>query len=156
MLKLECGPVSVVVPVAGRRNTFIAGCGTELVQVHWNPHTTNRNPRTEVLSRVDIGVPGTRLNDGKVDPRGRFWAGTMLMSGRLANPPDQASLYRFAYNGTPTTMITPVSISNGLVWSHSNNSFYYIDSLAYNVVVYDYNDTTGDICKPNTNIFYQF
>ncbi|XP_074109356.1 uncharacterized protein LOC141534118 [Cotesia typhae] len=147
---LKCGPVSVVVPVAGRRNTFIAGCGTELVQVHWNSHTINRNPRTEVLSRVDIGVPGTRFNDGKVDPRGRFWAGTMLMSGRLANPPDQASLYRFAYNGTPTTMITPVSISNGLVWSHSNNSFYYIDSLAYNVVVYDYNDTTGDISNKRT------
>ncbi|XP_014300520.1 regucalcin [Microplitis demolitor] len=142
---LECGLVSVVVPVAGKKNTFIAGCGRYLVQVIWNPRTNNKNPKTTILSLVDLSVNDTRFNDGKVDPKGRFWGGTMLLDSKVADPPNQASLYRFAYDGTPTTMITPVSVSNGLVWSHTNDSFYYIDSQAYNIVVYDYDDTTGNI-----------
>lgn len=61
--------------------------------------------------------------------------------------PEKGSLYRFSFDATPTKLISPVSISNGLAWSHSKDSFYYIDSPTLEVVAFDYNDDSGDICK---------
>lgn len=142
----ECGPVGVAVPMAGKKNTLIAGCGTYLVSVSWDPSADDPDPKIDYITKIDIGVRDSRFNDGKVDPQGRLWAGTM---GEKNGVPLQGrgSLYRFEHDGTATKMISSVDISNGLVWSHTNDSFYYIDSFAYKIVVYRYNDYTGDIGK---------
>ncbi|XP_057318971.1 regucalcin-like isoform X2 [Microplitis mediator] len=146
---LKNGQVGVAVPVHGKNNEFLAGSGTDLVRVFWDSTADDKDPRIEIISKVDIGVEDTRFNDGKVDPKGRLWAGTMGEKNYVPIS-GKGSLYRFAYDGTPATMISPVDISNGLVWSHTNDSFYYIDSFAYNIVVYDYDDTTGDIYNKRT------
>ncbi|WP_461786564.1 SMP-30/gluconolactonase/LRE family protein [Prosthecobacter sp.] len=65
-----------------------------------------------------------RFNDGKVDPRGRFWAGTMALDFRRG----QSRLYRFAGDRSATVMQERVSISNGLAWSPDAKTLYYIDS----------------------------
>ncbi|XP_063987759.1 uncharacterized protein LOC135167952 [Diachasmimorpha longicaudata] len=139
---IKTGPVGVFVPVAGKKNTFLAGSGTELIEVEWNPSHNDSDPKIKVLSRVDLDRNSTRFNDGKVDPAGRFWAGTMGYS--LYN---QGSLYRFAADGTPTKILSPVSVSNGLCWSHDNSTFYYIDSPTLEIVAYDYDVETGNICN---------
>ncbi|KAH0550803.1 regucalcin-like isoform X1 [Cotesia glomerata] len=141
---LKHGPVGVAVPVAGVNNTFIVGCGNELVRMTWDPSTDNPDPEVKTLARVDIDRDDTRINDGKVDPKGRFWAGTMGEKDNVITP-EKGSLYRFSLDATPTKLVTPVSISNGLAWSHSKDSFYYIDSPSLEVVAYDYNDDSGDI-----------
>lgn len=112
----------------------------------WDPVADDLDPRVEFISQVDVGVSDTRFNDAKVDPAGRLWAGTMGEKNGLPVS-GKGSLYRFDYDGTPKKMISPVDISNGLVWSLTKDSFYYIDSFAYVIDVYDYDDTTGDICK---------
>ncbi|XP_011306335.1 regucalcin-like [Fopius arisanus] len=141
---IKNGPVGVFVPVAGRNNTFWAGSGTDLVEVQWNPKYNDPNPRIRVLSRIDKDRNFTRFNDGKVDPAGRFWAGSLGSKGNQALD-NLGSLYRFSPNGTPTRIISPVSISNGLCWSHDNSTFYYIDSPTLQVVAYNYNVSTGNI-----------
>lgn len=47
--------------------------------------------------------------------------------------------------GQLSTKVSPVSISNGLAWSHDKTIMYYIDSIPRVVYAYDYDNATGDI-----------
>jgi len=69
--------------------------------------------------------PDIRFNDGKCDPAGRFWAGTMAYDCRQGG----GALYRFNRFNEVETVLDKVTISNGLVWNAAGNRFYYIDSL---------------------------
>lgn len=90
---------------------------------------------------VEADMPENRMNDGKVDPGGRFWAGTMAYDERL----DHAALYRLDPDGTVLTMVSPVSLSNGMDWSLDATVMYYADSLAHSVDAFDYDARTGAI-----------
>jgi sugar lactone lactonase YvrE len=65
-----------------------------------------------------------RFNDAKVDPRGRFWAGTLALDGRSA----QSHLYRVTPDRAVVVMQDRVSVSNGLAWAPDGKTLYYIDS----------------------------
>lgn len=92
--------------------------------------------------------PGIRFNDGKCDPSGRFWAGTMS----LKNEPNAGALYRFDGDFSFKKMIDRVSISNGIVWSKDKKRMYYIDTPTRKVTAYDYDDATGHISNGKTTI----
>jgi sugar lactone lactonase YvrE len=85
------------------------------------------------------GLPDTRMNDGKCDRAGRFYAGTMAAD----ESPGRGSFYRLDTDGTVTEIFTGLGISNGLGWSPDDKLMYYIDSLDYRVDVLDYDLTTG-------------
>jgi sugar lactone lactonase YvrE len=102
---------------------------------------------TEQLSPIadpERDLPTNRFNDGKCDPAGRLWAGTMDFDGR----PGVGSLYCLGTDLTVTKKISPVSISNGIAWSLDAKTMYYIDTAANNVVAYAYDINTGDIQDP--------
>ena len=61
-----------------------------------------------------------RMNDGKCDPFGGFWAGSM-------GPEGTASLYRLAPDGTCRTALAGVTTSNGLAWRDPEH-VYYVDT----------------------------
>ncbi len=84
---------------------------------------------------------GTRMNDGKCDLAGRFYAGTMADD----ESPGKGSLYRLDTDQRVTEIYAGVGISNGIGWSPDNSLMYYIDSLAYRVDVLDYNPSTGQL-----------
>jgi len=86
---------------------------------------------------------GNRFNDGKCDPRGRFWAGTMALS----EAPAAGGLYRLDPDGNVRRMLEGVSISNGIVWSPGADLMYYIDTPTREVAVFDYDDATGAIAN---------
>lgn len=85
--------------------------------------------------------PNNRFNDGKCDPSGRYWAGTMSLNGEEGC----GSLYRLDTNGEIRTMVSNVSISNGLSWSKDKKHMYFIDTPTRKVAIYKYDDKTGDI-----------
>jgi len=89
----------------------------------------------------EADLPGNRFNDGKCDPAGRFWAGSMAYE----NPSDQGNLWRLDLDGSVHKIMDNIAISNGLVWSSDSKTFYYIDTRAYNVRAYDYDDASGNI-----------
>jgi sugar lactone lactonase YvrE len=94
-----------------------------------------------VVAERETDIPANRFNDGKCDPAGRFWAGTMdegLAAGR-------GSLYRLDADMSVHRMIEGVTISNGLAWSLDRRVFYYIDTSTRAVAAFDYDDATGAI-----------
>lgn len=99
----------------------------------------------EQLHNPEPDRPDNRFNDGKCDPQGRLWAGTMSTCGQK----ETGALYLFR-NGACDRMVAPVTVSNGLAWDMSRNAFYYIDSPTRKVAVYDYNPESGDISNPRT------
>jgi sugar lactone lactonase YvrE len=99
---------------------------------------------TQALTLIhdpEADLPNNRFNDGKCDPAGRFWAGSMAYE----NPTTQGSLYRLDTDLSVHKMLGNIGISNGIVWSLDNKTMYYIDSIAYTVRAFDYDIDTGDI-----------
>jgi len=86
-------------------------------------------------------LPGNRFNDGKCDPGGRFWAGTMAYT----NQSTQGSLYRLDPDMSVHKMLGSIGISNGIVWTADKRTMYYIDSTAGTVRAFDYDNASGDI-----------
>jgi sugar lactone lactonase YvrE len=80
-----------------------------------------------------------RFNDGKPDPWGSFWAGTMAWEEGAPG----GALYRLAPDGTVTTMVTDVALSNGLDWSDDRRTFYFADSLSGGVDAFECDPETG-------------
>ena len=99
--------------------------------------------RLALVATPEAHVPGNRFNDGKCDPSGRFWAGTM--DGDHA--PGRGALYRLDTDMRVHRMVENVSISNGLAWSLDRRTFYYIDSPTAVVAAYDYDDATGNLSR---------
>ena len=91
----------------------------------------------EILT--SINAPGIRFNDGKCDPQGRFWVGTMAYDTR----PKAGKLYCLYNGGRIEEKIPEVTISNGLCWSKDGRIMYYIDSCSYRVVAYEFDGKTG-------------
>jgi len=83
-----------------------------------------------------------RFNDGKCDPQGRFWAGTMEVA---ETGPALGSLYFLDSKYQVHKKLGDVVCSNGLVWSHDQKKMYYIDSPRRTVDVFDFDPATGDI-----------
>ncbi len=71
---------------------------------------------------VDPAV--ARMNDGEVDPAGRYWAGTKAYD----NAPGGGKLFRLDAGGHVETVLESVTISNGLAWSRDGGTLFYVDT----------------------------
>lgn len=89
--------------------------------------------------------PGIRYNDGKCDPAGRFWVGTIAGTG-------EAALYRIDRDGSIHRMLDDVTVSNGIVWSADKKTMYYVDTPTGKVMAFDYDHATGDISRPRVAV----
>ncbi|WP_236254769.1 SMP-30/gluconolactonase/LRE family protein [Mucisphaera calidilacus] len=94
----------------------------------------------EVVSDVLRDVP-FRMNDGKADPRGRFWVGTIATERGAGS----ASFYCYEHGRGIATHLTGVTISNGLDWSADGSRMYYIDTPTKRVDVFDFDMERGAI-----------
>lgn len=85
--------------------------------------------------------PEVRFNDGKCDPAGRFWSGTMSYDdGRYIS-----GLYSLDFDNKVVQYLDKIGVSNGLVWNSKGDKFYYIDTPTKRVDCFDYNMDTGEI-----------
>lgn len=98
----------------------------------------------EFLGSPEVDTNSIRLNDGKCDPAGRLWVGSMHFN----QIEFAASLFRMSANDDKVDikkMQDSVTISNGIIWSLDEKTMYYIDTKRGNVRAYDYGKLTGDI-----------
>jgi sugar lactone lactonase YvrE len=97
--------------------------------------------QVRMLATVEGDRPQNRMNDGACDSAGRFWAGTMALDER----PHAGALYRLDADLTVHTMLTEVTISNGIDWSLDGRRMYYVDSPTRRIDVFDFDARTGAI-----------
>jgi sugar lactone lactonase YvrE len=95
----------------------------------------------EPLVRPPAMDEGQRFNDGKLDPAGRFVAGTLDLQGRAG----RCALYALERDGTCRVLLEGIGLSNGLDWSLDGRLFYHVDTLERVVMVYDYDVDAGKL-----------
>lgn len=125
--------VSTVVPETD--STVIVAVQNRVERIDLNSDTR------EVLARIDDRNGSVRTNDGKCDPAGRLWLGTMAFAGT----PGAGTLYCLDPTGIPSVKLGSVTISNGIVWSADRRTMYYVDTPTRRVSRYRYDDSTGAI-----------
>lgn len=91
-----------------------------------------------------------RFNDGRADPHGRFWAGSMNEKRDAAT----ALLYRLDPDLALTPMISGITTSNGLAWSPDSGTMYHADTPTRTINRWDFDAATGNIA--NRHVFAQF
>ena len=89
-----------------------------------------------------------RFNDGKCDPAGRFWAGTISMTKEEGT----ANLYCLETKGSCVLKLSKLTNSNGICWSPDSKIMYHIDTPKLAVHSYDYNIIKAEICNPRVAI----
>lgn len=94
-------------------------------------------------------TPGNRLNEGKCDPQGRFWAGSMQTNlepdgSERAMDRNSGALFRVDADGT-VTQHSPhdIGISNTMAWTADGGTFYFGDSLRNTIFAYDFDAEAG-------------
>ncbi|XP_037075296.1 regucalcin-like [Pollicipes pollicipes] len=133
------GFTTLVVPIQGQADTYVIARGNSLATLQWDGCSQARTVREFVRVEQDLSFP-TRFNDGKCDPQGNLWAGTMgseTAPGVLA--PGVGSIYSFSSrDGSATKRYGDITLSNGMAWSADGSRFFFIDTTAMSVDVFDY------------------
>jgi sugar lactone lactonase YvrE len=124
--------VGSIAPIQG--GGLVAAVATGFVRVDLASGAVNR------LADLAPPDPTVRMNDGKADPWGRFWAGTMALDKR----PGAGNLYRLDGDLGVTLVIDNVTISNGLDWTHDRSTMFYVDTPTMRIDRIDI-DPTGTV-----------
>ena len=95
----------------------------------------------ELIEKIDPDQTRSRLNDGKVDRRGRFLAGGMddLEESQICG------LWRLDSDLRVTQLDEGIICSNGPCWSPDDEIFYFTDTFQQVMWAYDYEIETGTV-----------
>ena len=106
--------------------------------VRFDPASGQRTP----LARAPYDTASQRFNDGKADPQGRFWVGTLCEP----REPAVAALYR--WDGQALDRIAgDISVSNGLAWSPDGRTLYWSDTQQHTVFAFDFDGDAGTLSR---------
>lgn len=125
--------VTTVVPETD--STVVIALQNEIVRVDLNSGNTTS------IAPIPDGDGSIRTNDGKCDPSGRLWVGTMAFDAAK----EAAALYCITGDGEVETKLEDVTISNGIVWSSNRKYMYYNDTPTRKITRYRYDDSNGEI-----------
>jgi sugar lactone lactonase YvrE len=101
------------------------------------------DPATNQLSQVanpEPDLPENRFNEGKCDPRGRFFAGTM---NEVIRGKPSGSLYRLLSDRQLDLIFPSITVPNGLAWSPEGTIMYFADTRRHVIYAFDYDLDEG-------------
>lgn len=78
----------------------------------------------EYLCALEADNPVTRSNDGRADPWGGFWIGTMGVNAE----PKAGAIYRY-FDGELRKLVADVTISNAICFDKARSCAYYTDTV---------------------------
>ena len=138
----------VAVMLTHTTDRFVVALASRLVI--WNAAT---DERTELSYRLP-DAPAVRLNDGRADPQGNVWVGSMQnnvlpdgelnleVEGNWASP-GRGVLTRFTPEGDATVHRSRIGISNTVCWSPDGRTFYFGDTLANAISAFDFDPVSS-------------
>ncbi|MFZ0380507.1 MAG: SMP-30/gluconolactonase/LRE family protein [Solirubrobacteraceae bacterium] len=129
--------VGAVAPAIGGGYVLAAGPGFLFL---------DETGQLDELAQPERGRTDVRMNDGACDPQGRFWGGTMAYD----ESPGSGALYRLELDGSCTTVLTGLTISNGIGWSPDGMTMYLNDSGTACVYAFCFDGSTGAISDRRT------
>lgn len=100
---------------------------------------------TELID-PEADLPNNRLNDGKVDKRGRFVFGSMDTLEESAS----GKLYSYRPDGSLAVLDEGITVSNGPCWSPDGETLYFCDTWTGEIWAYDYDLDTGAVANRRT------
>ena len=95
---------------------------------------------------------GNRMNDGRCDPAGRFWVGSMF--DPAADGRATGVLYRIDADGGSAVMRTGIGVPNGLAFAPDGRTMYWADTHRDTVWAYDFDIHRGE--PTNERVFTDF
>ncbi|WP_420548076.1 SMP-30/gluconolactonase/LRE family protein [Curvivirga sp.] len=96
---------------------------------------------SESIGPFERHIESNRPNDGKCDPLGNLWVGSM----DDAEEEKSGSLYRISADLEPKPVLTGLGIPNTLAWSPDHKHFYFADSTQQTIWKFDVNLETGTL-----------
>ena len=108
-----------------------------------------RDGRRHPLAKPPYDPAHERFNDGKADPQGRFWAGTIYEPRQ----PPNAALWRWA-GGKLTRMAGDITVSNGLAFSPDGRTLYRSDTTSHPIFALDFDPNDGSLSRQR--VFAEF
>jgi sugar lactone lactonase YvrE len=110
------------------------------------------------VARFNHDLATTRFNDGKADPEGRFWAGTMY-EPRDARKAELYSIDMRESNGNGGKPLVQLKahnaiIANGLAWSPDAKTLYWADTPNHVIHAWDW-EAEGNVMTRH-RVFQQF
>ncbi|MGY2096963.1 SMP-30/gluconolactonase/LRE family protein [Pseudomonas simiae] len=119
---------------------WVAGMETGFFQL--TPHNDG-SLDTTLLAAVEHPRQDMRLNDGRCDRQGRFWAGSMVLNMGLNAA--EGTLYRYTSGAAPHAQLDGFITLNGLAFSPDGRTMYASDShpLVQQIWAFDYDIDTG-------------
>lgn len=124
------------VALTEREDVFVVGLGAGLIEFdsavgQWE----------EILALES--TPGVRMNDGRPDPAGRMWIGSMDERAETTPGFPAGHLFRVDTDGGASAVIAGVATSNGLAFSPDARTMYWTDTSEQIIWAFDYDVNTG-------------
>jgi sugar lactone lactonase YvrE len=132
-------PVCAVAPFPGGQ--LLVAFAKRIAWVDWKTGEI-----TSTVCEVEPQKPGNRCNDGKLDPAGRFWIGTMSGDGSV---PGAGALYRLDGERL-VPVLEGLTIANGMGWTADARTMFFIDSPTREVWAFDFNAKDSSITNRRT------
>ena len=129
----ECEPASLAPALDG---TLLLAMRDGL----WRFDTATGQRRA--LAKPPYDTKTERFNDGKCDPQGRFWVGTIYEP----RDPPLASLHCWSGGGLQRKA-AGITVSNGLAWSPNGRTMYWSDTKAHTVYAFDFDPAAGELSR---------
>jgi sugar lactone lactonase YvrE len=129
--------VGAVAPAVGGGYVLAAGPGFLFV---------DESGSIRELAQPEGNRTDVRMNDGACDAQGRFWAGTMAYDESQG----AGSLFRLELDGSCTTVLTGLTISNGIGWSPDETTMYLNDSGTGCVDAFRFDASSGALSDRRT------
>lgn len=117
-------------------------CGFASGIARYQPHTGERQWLYRLPDQREL-----RLNDGRVDPRGRFWVGAMIENDAHTAQPGypEARLYCCEPDGRVSEHLGDIRISNSLNWSPAGDRLYFADSPRHEIYTFAFDAARGQL-----------
>lgn len=124
------------------RGGWVAGMESGFFHLH--PHSDG-SLDSERLASIAHSREDMRLNDGRCDRQGRFWAGSMVLNMGLNAPEGRLYRYGAGQSGVIEALLDGFIVPNGLGFSPDGKTMYLSDSHpdVQLIWAFDYDTDTG-------------